>query len=102
MFLNWTDPVISDWEHIHKYYRDEVPDGEETGRAIVRSIYLATRQLTEPSFTGRPGKIPGTKELIVKDTPYIVYYEVRGPRVDLLRIIHTSRLQQIEFCFSPK
>ena len=101
MFLNWTEPGLEDLDNIHKYYRDEVPDGDEIGQEIVRRIFRATRQLKSLPFTGRPGRFPDTKELVVKDTSYIVYYEVIGDRVDLLRVIHTSRLQQVAFYTPP-
>lgn len=101
MFLEWTKPALKDLAQIRKYYRDEVPDGDEIGREIVRRIFCAPRQLKQYPLTGRPGRIPGTKELIVKDTPYIVYYEVMGDRVYLLRVIHTSRLLQIAFYDPP-
>jgi len=99
--LKWSDASDKDLKQIHKYYCDEVPDGEEIGREVLRRIYRATRQLMRLPFTGRPGRFPGTKELVVKDTPYIVYYEVIGDRVDLLRVIHTSRLQQVAFYTPP-
>jgi addiction module RelE/StbE family toxin len=102
MFLNWTESGSKDLKQIRKYYRNEVPDGNEIGKEIVDRIFLATNQLIQQPFIGRPGRIPSTKELIVKDTPYIVYYEVIGDRVDLLRVIHTSRLLQIAFYDPPE
>lgn len=102
MFLNWTKPCLNDLAHIHMYYRDEVPDGEEMGREIVRRIFRAPRQLKQYPLAGRPGRIPGTKELIVKDTPYIIYYEVAGDTINLLRVIHTSRLLQVAFYDPPE
>lgn len=95
--LEWSDAINTDLEQIHKYYRDEVADGEEVGLEVLRRIYLATRQLERLPFTGRPGRISGTKELVVKDTPYIVYYAVTGNIVNLLRVIHSARLLQIAF-----
>ena len=101
MLLKWTKAGHKDLRLIRKYYREEVPDGDEIGREMVRRIIRATHPLKRHPFTGRPGKFPGTQELLVKDTPYIVYYEVIGDRVDLLRVIHTSRLQQVAFYTPP-
>lgn len=97
MFLNWTEPALGDLQQIYQYYCDEISDGDETGRKIVRRIYSATHRLKQLPFTGRPGRIPGTHELIVKNTPYIVYYEVMGDMVHLLRVLHTFRLLDIAF-----
>jgi len=35
--------------------------------------------------------VPGTRELIVTKTRYIVPYRVRGETVEILRVFHTSR-----------
>ncbi len=39
---------------------------------------------------GRPGRIEGTRELIISHTPYIVIYRVKE-QVEILRILHTSK-----------
>ncbi|MDL2314245.1 type II toxin-antitoxin system RelE/ParE family toxin [Desulfovibrio sp. OttesenSCG-928-C14] len=101
MFLNWTESGSKDLKQIRKYYCNEVPDGNEIGKEIVDQILLTTSQLKHHPFIGRPGRIPGTKELLVKDTPYIVYYEVMENKINLLRVIHTSRLLQVAFYDSP-
>ena len=40
---------------------------------------------------GRPGRWPGTRELIIPGTPYIVPYRVKGDLVEILRILHGAR-----------
>ncbi|MDP2196877.1 MAG: type II toxin-antitoxin system RelE/ParE family toxin [Rhodocyclaceae bacterium] len=40
---------------------------------------------------GRPGRVPGTRELVVTRFPYILPYRVREQAVEILRIFHTSR-----------
>jgi hypothetical protein len=35
--------------------------------------------------------VPGTRELIVTKTRYVVPYRVRGETVEILRVFHTSR-----------
>jgi toxin ParE1/3/4 len=37
---------------------------------------------------GRPGRVVGTRELIVPDTPYIIPYRVRGERLELIAVFH--------------
>ena len=43
--------------------------------------------IDHPSL-GRAGRVPGTRELVVPDTPYLVPYRVRGMRIEILRIFH--------------
>ncbi|WP_348232164.1 hypothetical protein [Trichocoleus sp. DQ-U1] len=40
---------------------------------------------------GRPRRVPGTRELVVTRTPFIVSYRVIGDRVEILAAIHVAR-----------
>jgi len=40
---------------------------------------------------GRPGRVEGTRELVVPRTPYIVAYTVIDDQVMILSVIHSSR-----------
>ena len=35
--------------------------------------------------------MPGTRKLIIPDTPYIVPYRVRGTIIEIVGVYHTSR-----------
>ena len=62
-------------------------------RAVVRRIYDATRLLSDNPALGRPGRIHGTRELVVPGTRYLIPYRVRPRlnRIEVLRVFHTSR-----------
>jgi toxin ParE1/3/4 len=60
-------------------------------RLVVARVLEAVAQLAEQPGLGRPGRVPGTRELIVSTTRYIVPYRVRGDTVEILRVFHTSR-----------
>ena len=45
---------------------------------------------THPA-SGRIGRVPGTRELVITGTPYIVPYRVRGDAVEILRVFHGAR-----------
>ncbi|MGH9660026.1 MAG: type II toxin-antitoxin system RelE/ParE family toxin, partial [Bryobacteraceae bacterium] len=40
---------------------------------------------------GRPGRVLGTRELVVPDTPYIIPYRVRGERLELIAVFHGAQ-----------
>ena len=40
---------------------------------------------------GRPGRVPGTRELVIPKTPFIVPYRLVGNTVQILRIFHSAR-----------
>jgi toxin ParE1/3/4 len=39
----------------------------------------------------RPGRVAGTRELIVAGTPHIVAYRVAASRIEILAMIHAAR-----------
>ncbi|AFK56163.1 type II toxin-antitoxin system RelE/ParE family toxin [Tistrella mobilis] len=41
---------------------------------------------------GRPGRIPGTRELVIHGTPYILAYRPGEETVRLLRLLHGAQL----------
>lgn len=68
-------------------------DDPAAARLVVKRIHHATGQLIENPSLGHPGRIFGTRELIVPGTHYIIPYRVR-PRlnqVEILRVFHSSR-----------
>lgn len=66
-------------------------DDAVAARRVVQRILGAVAMLSEQPGLGRPGRVPGTRELIVAKTRYIVPYRVRGETVEILRVFHTSR-----------
>jgi addiction module RelE/StbE family toxin len=41
---------------------------------------------------GRPGRIEGTRELVISRTPYIAAYRILGETVRILRVLHGAQL----------
>jgi plasmid stabilization system protein ParE len=66
-------------------------DDAHAARVVVQSSLGAVAQLSEQPGLGRPGRVPGTRELIMLKTPYVVPYRVRGGAVEVLRVFHMSR-----------
>ncbi len=66
-------------------------DNAGAARLVVRRIREAVAMLADNPGLGRAGRITGTRELIVPNTRYIIPYRVRGNRVEILRVFHTSR-----------
>jgi toxin ParE1/3/4 len=71
-------------EHIEK-------DSEENAALVARRILRAVDLLRAHPAIGRPGRVLGTRELVVPDTPYIIPYRVREGRLDLIAVFHGSQ-----------
>ena len=58
---------------------------------VVERVLASVAHLADQPGLGRPGRVPGTRELIVHKTRYVVPYRVRGRTVEILRVFHSSR-----------
>lgn len=66
-------------------------DDPGAARLVGQRILDAVAALEARPGVGRPGRVPGTRELVVLKTRYIVPYRVKGEVVEVLRVFHTSR-----------
>ena len=71
------------------YLREYIEKNSERNAALVAKRILQAVDLlqTQPGM-GRPGRVPGTRELVVPDTPYIIPYRVRRERLELIAVFH--------------
>jgi toxin ParE1/3/4 len=68
-------------EHIAK-------DSEQNAAVVASRILKAVDLLQVHPEMGRPGRIFGTRELVIPDTPYIIPYRVRRQRLELIAVFH--------------
>lgn len=54
-------------------------------------IVSAVQQLAQHPAMGRAGRVPGTRELVIPNTPFLVPYRVKGETVIILRVFHGAR-----------
>ncbi len=40
---------------------------------------------------GRPGRVTGTRELVVSSTPFVVIYRLRAQHIEVLRLLHSAQ-----------
>lgn len=46
--------------------------------------------LTHPKM-GRPGRVTGTRELVISSTPFVVIYRLQGQSIEVLRLLHSAQ-----------
>ena len=85
MQLKWTLAASRDLDSVEQYIRRANPGAAiETVLEIVRDVGM----LAEHPGLGRPGRVEGTRELVIAGLPYVVAYLHRGDTVTVLRILH--------------
>jgi toxin ParE1/3/4 len=66
-------------------------EDEETAKDISDYIHARIESLQTQPHLGRPGRIFGTRELVIDKYPFIIPYRVKDEEIQILRIFHTSR-----------
>jgi toxin ParE1/3/4 len=63
----------------------------ERAAAVYARIDQATAHLRNHPAMGRPGRIPGTRELVIPRTPFVAIYVVERGVVRIISLHHTAQ-----------
>jgi toxin ParE1/3/4 len=90
MQIKWLTKAVQNLNDEAEFIARDDPDA---ARLVVQRIYDAVSLLGDNPALGHPGRIHGTRELVVPNTRYIVPYRVRPRlnRIEILRVFHASR-----------
>ena len=89
MRLLWTERARDHLAALHGYIAREDPAAAD--RVFTRVLDLTETVLVVHPRGGRPGRVAGTRELVITGTPYIVAYEVGDDAITVLAVLHSSR-----------
>jgi toxin ParE1/3/4 len=81
----WSRRAIGHLVSLREYIEK---DSEQNAALAAKRILKAVDLLQTQPDMGRPGRVPGTRELVVPETPYIIPYRVRHERLELLAVFH--------------
>ncbi|MGA2792453.1 MAG: type II toxin-antitoxin system RelE/ParE family toxin [Roseiarcus sp.] len=88
MRLEWSRFALADRDEIFDHIEADNP---RAAAMVDERIGAQAALLTQFPQGGRPGRVEGARELIVRRTPYIAAYRIAGDIVRILRILHGSR-----------
>ena len=88
MRLTWSAFALSDRDGIFTYIEAHNP---AAAIAIDERIVAAARRLRDFPESGRPGRVAGTRELVITGTPYVTAYQLTGDVVRILRVLHGAQ-----------
>jgi len=66
-------------------------DNPVAAAEVVLKVVKYVSFLEQQPGLGRHGRVPGTKELVVSGTPYVVPYRVKEDTIQVLRVYHSYR-----------
>jgi toxin ParE1/3/4 len=88
MIVGWSSTAIDDLAALRAHISQDNPAAAER---VTLEILQSVKQLSDHPHIGRAGRVPGTRELVIPRTPYIVPYWVRRNRIQILRVYHAAR-----------
>jgi toxin ParE1/3/4 len=86
--IRWLRRALANLDEIATYI---AADNPAAARALVAGIKHQVALLRSQPNIGRPGRVPGTRELVIIGEHYIIPYRVKRNHVDILRVFHDAR-----------
>jgi addiction module RelE/StbE family toxin len=89
MRLEWLHQAQNDFDEIIDYIAEDNPlAAVEQGDEIENQV----AGLLDNRHQGRPGRVKGTRELVIVRTPYIAAYRIKKESIQILRVLHGARI----------
>jgi toxin ParE1/3/4 len=89
MIVGWSAAALGDLAALQAFIAQHNPAAAQ--RVVLDIIESVETLLPAHQHIGRPGRVSGTRELVVPRTEYIVPYQVRNGRIQILRVYHAAR-----------
>jgi addiction module RelE/StbE family toxin len=86
--VEWLELALTSLHAEADYIGNDSPDAADR---FIETIFAPVDRLAKYPASGRPGRVLGTRELVVPGTPYIVPYRIRENRVEVLLVLHGAR-----------
>jgi len=87
--IEWTEQAARQLDQAHDYIA--LSNSQDVAAQITMHIAASLQQLATFPMSGRPGRVPGTRELVVSNSPFVVAYSVQKERIVILAIYHGAQ-----------
>lgn len=86
--IEWSPEAVNDLKAIMRWVASDSP---KAARALHERIMACVTLLADSPHLGRAGRVPGTREMVVPGTPYLIPYRIAHERLQILRVYHGAR-----------
>jgi len=86
--VKWLRKALQNLQQAYDYIAEDDPDA---AAKVILKMQAGVNQLEEFPMLGYVGRVQGTRELVMANTPYVVIYRVKGNMVQILRVLHHSK-----------
>lgn len=87
--IAWTEQASRQVDQAHDFIA--LSSGEKTAARITLQILSSVQQLATFPMSGRLGRTPATRELVISNTPFIVAYTIEKHRIVILAVYHGAQ-----------
>jgi toxin ParE1/3/4 len=88
--IKWTERATQQLNQAHDYIA--LSDNKEIATRITMQIATGVQQLAAFPMLGKTGRVPGTRELVISNTPFIAAYAIDKADIVILAIYHGAQL----------
>ena len=81
----WSPRAIRHLTALRAYIARDNPDA---AARVALTLLTAVDRVAELPNLGRPGRLSGTRELVVPGTPYVIPYRVKRERLEVIAVFH--------------
>jgi len=85
----WTEQATRQLDQAHDYIA--LSNSEKVAAQVSLRIVTLIQQLATFPMSGRPGRIPGTRELVISNSPFIAAYRTEHGSVTIFAIYHGAQ-----------
>ena len=85
MTVVWSPRATHHLSALRAYIARDNPDAAAD---VALTLLAAVERLAELPSLGRPGRLAGTRELVVPGTPYVIPYRVGSERLEIIAVFH--------------
>lgn len=87
--IEWTEQAARQLEQAHDFVA--LSNSEDIADRITMRIVSSVQRLATFPMAGRSGRVPGTRELVISNTPFIAAYALDHGRIMVLALYHGAQ-----------
>jgi toxin ParE1/3/4 len=87
--IEWTEHATRQLDQAQDYIA--LSNSKEIAAQIIMHIVVSVQQLATIPMSGRTGRVPATRELVISNSPFVVAYRIEKERIVILAIYHGAQ-----------
>jgi addiction module RelE/StbE family toxin len=87
--IKWTEQATQQLDQAHDYIT--LSNNKEVAARITMQIVTGVQQLAAFPMSGKAGRVAGTRELVISNTPFVAAYVIDKADIVILAIYHGAQ-----------